>query len=384
MLRALWEIPARDAIGLLNSSDGGLTTKQAAVILDRVGPNMLDSADEQSSWVLVGRQFISPIVLILLAAPSWDLRPCSVQAQGGIVKYMTDTELNIHESGRTVFTEFAVGWDGSPPSRAALDWVVERAGRGEITLVHVAEETSHSTGFLVHDASTRAERSELDAEVGRIAAELPDARITGEMVLGDAAEELRRYATPKRVVAVGTTPRHGSEGRYRWSVGSRLAASADGPIAIIPQATETTHAGVVVGVDGTDSSAAAILFAAAEVQRSGQTLYMVHAWMEPPQWEDVYMPDNRFLLSLEDMHREVLDRAVDDVRSRFPEIDVVPLLKRALPHEALLQASGAAGLLVVGNHGLHGIRRLLLGSVSHAVLLGLRSPTVVVPAPSDK
>ena len=297
---------------------------------------------------------------------------------------MTDTELNIQEPGRTVFTEFAVGWDGTPPSRAALDWVVERAGQGEITLVHVAEEGTHSTEFLVHDSGTRAERSELDAEVDRIATKLPGARVTGEMVLGDAAEELRRYSSEQRLVAVGTTPRHGTEGRYRWSVGSRLAAAAAGPIAVIPSTDVTTRSGLVVGVDGTDSSTAAIGFAAAEAERSAQTLHMVHAWMEPPVWQDAYMPDYRFLLSLEDMHREVLSRAVDDVKLRFPNVEVESLLKRALPHQALLQTSGAASLLVVGNHGLRGIRKLLLGSVSHAVLLGLQSPTVVVPAPHAK
>jgi nucleotide-binding universal stress UspA family protein len=48
------------------------------------------------------------------------------------------------------------------------------------------------------------------------------------------------------------------------------------------------------------------------------------------------------------------------------------------PATALLRAGETANLLVVGNRGLVGIRRILLGSVSHEVVVGIDCPTIVV------
>ncbi|QWT24867.1 universal stress protein [Subtercola sp. PAMC28395] len=54
----------------------------------------------------------------------------------------------------------------------------------------------------------------------------------------------------------------------------------------------------------------------------------------------------------------------------------------ATPANALLQASATARMLVVGNHSLRPLERFFIGSVSHAVIVGLRSPVLVVPAES--
>lgn len=271
-------------------------------------------------------------------------------------------------AARARFTDFVVGWDGSAPARAALDWALSRSAGGELTLVRVVDEGD--------DAAPVAP----DAERERIVLANPGMRVNAELVRGEVAEGLLGYSTPGRVVVVGTKRRRGSEGRYRWSVGSRLAGSAAGPVAIIPEPDLTPRSGVVVGVDGTESSTTALHVAAEEAQRTNQSLRVVHAWMEPPVWQDAYLPDRRFLLTLQDMHQTVLDEAVTAVAARYPNLTIQPALERARPHDSLLRAGETANLLVVGNHGLRGIRRLILGSVSHAVILGLQSPTVIVPA----
>jgi Mg2+-importing ATPase len=46
----------------------GLSAKEARVRLDKYGPNVLDSHSRNSSWVLLIRQFTSPIILILFVA----------------------------------------------------------------------------------------------------------------------------------------------------------------------------------------------------------------------------------------------------------------------------------------------------------------------------
>jgi Universal stress protein family len=54
------------------------------------------------------------------------------------------------------------------------------------------------------------------------------------------------------------------------------------------------------------------------------------------------------------------------------------------PAEALVDLSADAELLVVGSRGHGVVGELLLGSVSHAVVLHAVCPVVVVPSPRDK
>jgi nucleotide-binding universal stress UspA family protein len=54
------------------------------------------------------------------------------------------------------------------------------------------------------------------------------------------------------------------------------------------------------------------------------------------------------------------------------------------PAEALVDLSADAELLVVGSRGRGGFGELLLGSVSHAVVLHAVCPVVVVPSPRDE
>ena len=63
-----WTESASTLLGELGSSTTGLTGAQAAATLQRVGPNTLRAAKQDSALKLLGRQFLSPIVLILVAA----------------------------------------------------------------------------------------------------------------------------------------------------------------------------------------------------------------------------------------------------------------------------------------------------------------------------
>lgn len=63
-----WSTDSATLLGDLGSSEKGLTSAQAAAVLARVGPNALQTAKQTSSIRLLGRQFLSPIVLILVGA----------------------------------------------------------------------------------------------------------------------------------------------------------------------------------------------------------------------------------------------------------------------------------------------------------------------------
>jgi Mg2+-importing ATPase len=63
-----WAGTERELIASLNSSESGISGKQAAVLLSRFGPKTLSRRNKNSDILLFFSQFKSPITLMLLAA----------------------------------------------------------------------------------------------------------------------------------------------------------------------------------------------------------------------------------------------------------------------------------------------------------------------------
>lgn len=278
-----------------------------------------------------------------------------------------------------------VAWDGSAPAGAALDWAVRLFAGGEFVIVRVLDESIGITDFFVADSAAEAAQNALEGAAERLRAAHPDIAVETEFVRGDPIGELRRLSGAGRLIVVGTHRREGSKLRFEWSVGARLAASARGPVAIIPEDYGAARAGVVVGVDGSAASDAAVSFAARHAHRTRQPLRVMHAWQEPVLWQGPDIPDGgppseEFLRSLEEVHQQILDEAVGVVADAWPDVQAQGRLAHGPAQSALLEAARGAELLVVGNHGVRGVERLLLGSVSHSMVLNIVSPTIVVSA----
>jgi nucleotide-binding universal stress UspA family protein len=77
----------------------------------------------------------------------------------------------------------------------------------------------------------------------------------------------------------------------------------------------------------------------------------------------------------------VLDSALHEARDTLAGLAVErSVIKDRHPAETLVELSRDADLLVVGSRGRGGFRHLLLGSVSHAVVLHATCPVVVIPS----
>ena len=63
-----WNADSQALLGDLDSSATGLTSAQAAATLARVGPNTLGTSKQTSAARLLARQFLSPIIIILVVA----------------------------------------------------------------------------------------------------------------------------------------------------------------------------------------------------------------------------------------------------------------------------------------------------------------------------
>jgi nucleotide-binding universal stress UspA family protein len=137
---------------------------------------------------------------------------------------------------------------------------------------------------------------------------------------------------------------------------------------------------IVVGVDGSGSSASALRWAIRQAGLTGATLDVVTAWHYPD-----LAGSGMAIGAVEptyDFFRENAEKiAADAISSTLDPASDVPVRARvAQGHAAqvLLDASAGASLLVVGSRGHGGFTEALLGSVSQHCVHHATCPVVVV------
>lgn len=133
---------------------------------------------------------------------------------------------------------------------------------------------------------------------------------------------------------------------------------------------------ILVGLDGSDSSEAALEWAAHEATRRGAGLFLVHVY--PWSLLGVSSDPSR------SVGWEGAQRLVADARARAekiaPEVHVRTKVVTDSPAAALVQRSATAGLVVLGARGRGGFRELLAGSVALQVAGHAACPVVLVRA----
>ncbi|WP_284581563.1 universal stress protein [Streptomyces sp. 2P-4] len=133
---------------------------------------------------------------------------------------------------------------------------------------------------------------------------------------------------------------------------------------------------IVVGLEGSSSSQAALRWAVRYAGLVGGRVEAVTAWEVPGEasWS---APAVDVTFDEEDAER----RLVEEVRTVLGE-DGASLVHERLVHghpvEVLVDAARGADMLVVGSRGRGGFRRALLGSVSQQVALHAPCPVTIV------
>ena len=278
-----------------------------------------------------------------------------------------------------MFTKVVAGWDGTPVSQAAVEWAAEHCGASPLTLVHAIGGKSTGSEYLQATGERSAERTRLMDVAERLRTMHPDLRVETETVRGSAIDALGERLAPDTLVVVGGPDHRMST---RWTIGSRLAGRlAGGPVAVIPEtpAVQGTKA-VVVGVDGSQASLAALEVAAAEAIRLGAPLEIVHAWHVPAEWSAALGEYQSDVDTLEEIHRDLLDEAVEFARGLGA--NATGHLEIGDAATALRRIGGSAALLVVASHGSRGLTRFLLGSVSHDLLVEPPAPVLIIAPPA--
>jgi nucleotide-binding universal stress UspA family protein len=136
---------------------------------------------------------------------------------------------------------------------------------------------------------------------------------------------------------------------------------------------------IVVGVDGSEQSTAAVRWAAREASRRHASLRVLHAWVWPlyrvPLGPAPGAPPGAGLRAAAE---SLLAAAARTAHAVAGSLSVETSLEVGGSVPVLLRAAEGAALLVVGNRGLGGFTGLLLGSTGIAVSARARCPVVVV------
>ena len=144
-----------------------------------------------------------------------------------------------------------------------------------------------------------------------------------------------------------------------------------------------TKYGILVGVDGSAESDAAICWAAHEASLRREHVTLMHvvqpvavSWPVSPDRAAVAEWQEENARNVIDRGREVLSGASD--HHRPPDVGTEVLYSH--PVDALVDASTEARMIVVGSHGKGALERLLLGSVSRGLVEQAHCPVAVIHA----
>lgn len=282
-----------------------------------------------------------------------------------------------------------VGVDGTEGSIEALRWAAHEAARRRCPL-HVmtcAELPVSVEAGIVGNGSLAGssmddmvhEREAVNQRAVSLARSFGlDLEVTGETVLGAPGYAVVSAAHEDDTVVVGATSHPGRLTDLLGSVATVVAHRAHGPVVVVHGA-DRRHVSIgriVVGIDGSEHSDDALLWAIDEASRTGAELELVHAWSYPYSGARHGTNDPRHEMRVDAMR--TLESAEHKARSVCESVRVHSIVSEDNPAKALLDAGRDADLVVVGSRGRGGFASLVLGSTSRTVLQHSPVPVVLV------
>ena len=189
--------------------------------------------------------------------------------------------------------------------------------------------------------------------------------------VGRPENVLRELSTSAGLIVVGTGRKVAAAQFLYGTVSLNIAAHAACPVLVVGEPAAPMPRGrVVVGVDGSRHSRAALRAAAEEAQLRNAELLVHTSWLvEVVEGFVVTEPGSERWRQVEEHHRSVQEQAVADALGETREgLRITHEIVNGPSVDALVSASKDADLLVVGNRGRGGFLGKLLGSVTMGLL----------------
>ena len=162
-----------------------------------------------------------------------------------------------------------------------------------------------------------------------------------------------------------------------------MAAASDTSGSTSPAARPGDHRGsyVLVGIDGSDPSCAALRWAVREASAMGLRVVAVYASEPPSVWPGFAYAVVADPVPPADMSGEVRGQVAQTLRNAGVEglVDVETRVVLGHPAQVLLDTADDAALIVVGRRGHGGFTAAIMGSTSRYISAHANVPVVVVP-----
>lgn len=316
-----------------------------------------------------------------------------------------------------------VGVTDASASRRAVDWAARHAAQtgAPLVLLAVVEDPDDAEAAQAAQRNLDAARARIAQSVGASAAEpaassatdrspqpsapsaaqlgehptvphppaeaaqagatesAPQSAVQARVAHGSPTDELTRASEDAALLVIGSD--HPADGR-RGERGRKIVADAHCTVVVVPDIDTTGRHGIVVGIDGSEVTDAAVQFAAGQAERSGDPVIGVGVWAPMPITSDMGMTGDVFPVGypvdLKEPTRALVDGVLDPVRAAHPDLKISTRVEEGEPAWVLSDLARDAALVVVGTHGRGRLARFFLGSVSDQVLTDLATVTAVV------
>jgi nucleotide-binding universal stress UspA family protein len=281
-----------------------------------------------------------------------------------------------------------VGVDGSELAVDAARWAAAHARRHGFDLRLVR---AYQLPGSTPESDRRAMRSHVRRQLWDAAraahAVAPEVPAEQRDVEGDPLAVLSRESESARTLVVGARGVGGFAALLVGSVSDSLARRAACPLVVVREVARSDDElrrvdrvrPVVVGIDGSPASEAALRFAFAEADAWSAPLVAVHTWND--YLESPGVPDWSEWHALETEEKEVLAERLAGWGAKYPDVKVSREVLHSSPAKAIVARSASTRLVVVGWSERVGLDRMLVPSTTRAVLHHAECPVAVIRSP---
>lgn len=299
---------------------------------------------------------------------------------------MTTTDIDHHSP----VAPLVVGTDGSSAAESAARWAAEIAAArarplrivhaADLTAAHLLLDPYELPMSSVVEAMREFGAESLRAATRQAQAIDPALAIDAVTVDGTAAPVLVEESATAYLTVVGAVGL--SDGGLFGSTVLTVAAHARGPVVVVrgvgtEQPTRTAGP-VVVGVDDSEHSRAAVAAAFAEADERQTELVVVHCWSDLRFGWFAGLPDVLADGRAGADAQELISDQLAGWQEKYPDVSVTTKTYVSGPSHHLLEWSTSAQLVVLGNRGRGGFPGLRLGSTTNALIQCAHCPVMVV------
>lgn len=310
-----------------------------------------------------------------------------------------------------MYRKMLVPLDGSELAETVCTYAKELAGRLDIdvVLLHVSDPSAPGmvpmeTAYIDHMAEIVkrqvADVQKSTAQPGKS----KRVKVTGELLVGYAAEEILRYADENAIDLI-VLASHGRSGLKRWTIGSvasKVMGATKIPVWLIKPGTpkeipydKWSKRTLVVALDGSELAECILPHTVALAQqRSNEPVEVLLLWVcEPPVLPSYYQPNitvGDVTLNWKQHEQQEIAKCkqaaqqyLSGVEKRLKASHISNVRSEVLVGRPADEITDYVhkhpfSLLIIATHGRSGVKRWVYGSVANNVLQGVSNPILLI------